>query len=796
MKKTIIAAVSIAFIFLMASSVLSATVHNSGMPKSDEILYKAYPGAPPDVVVDEFLTGVTDWLEGPGRSDLYDSVVAAGHTISEFDPKSEFTFAPINCRDYKVTSGDPNFPLNVSSFRLAQSYIYGMDDKEADVSGYYGVPWYYSLGNPVPDAQLPYYMGTLLPNTDFATAWSILQADGWAVDGDDWLAQNGKKARPSDGPSGGYITFLYSTGAEVYPEGPGGGWVQNFNEFIAYINATGPLMQILPTDFGTLVGELLSVRNYDIIGIGLTSLGRYVDWIYDCFHSDNDVDWGWNFCGANDTDYDVWGEIILTSMNITEVIEASQLWQEKFCYERLDWMPLIAGLEFITTANDTRGELVNNIPMDNFGPTNDYTFMAMHWKGTPGTDWGYGGSYNTGLGDIPDTLNPYTDNTLYGWWLMDRAIPGLLAVNPDTVTDMPMVAADWMVDTWTSIPELGITDGSTATFWLRQDVDWHDGMPVNAYDCVNNMRLLREYRFGRYSGTWANLVYEEADGPYKFNVYFGQTSLYYAGYVAGTALLSPKHITDLVEELVEDGILTEFENWAPCETTATYASLTGEAPPTKYPFMKQLVGCGPFVFDNYDRSLATGRVQRYEEFFINAPVIGAIVGEWRIDPCTTYEYKAQLHNFGAKTNNEWGTVTNMTVYAKIYEDGILATTTADYNLDPWEHVYTGPYTTGVIECGLHNITIEVYNEEDDSLVHTYLHEYVATIREDVNTYTGELLDFKVDMRDIGRAARAFGSYPGHLRWDPPTDVNDDYKTDMRDIGAIARRFGWACTPCP
>ncbi len=51
-------------------------------------------------------------------------------------------------------------------------------------------------------------------------------------------------------------------------------------------------------------------------------------------------------------------------------------------------------------------------------------------------------------------------------------------------------------------------------------------------------------------------------------------------------------------------------------------------------------------------------------------------------------------------------------------------------------------------------------------------------------------DFKVDMRDIGGAARAFGSYPGHERWTAIADINDDKKVDMRDIGGIARMFGW------
>ena len=70
-----------------------------------------------------------------------------------------------------------------------------------------------------------------------------------------------------------------------------------------------------------------------------------------------------------------------------------------------------------------------------------------------------------------------------------------------------------------------------------------------------------------------------------------------------------------------------------------------------------------------------------------------------------------------------------------------------------------------------------------------------TIKEDIagSTYINSRLtapDFKVDMKDIGAAAKAFGSYPGHARWSTGADINGDYKVDMKDIGAIAKRFGW------
>ena len=39
------------------------------------------------------------------------------------------------------------------------------------------------------------------------------------------------------------------------------------------------------------------------------------------------------------------------------------------------------------------------------------------------------------------------------------------------------------------------------------------------------------------------------------------------------------------------------------------------------------------------------------------------------------------------------------------------------------------------------------------------------------------------------AARAFGSYPGHERWNNAADINKDDIVDVRDIASIGRKFG-------
>jgi len=50
-------------------------------------------------------------------------------------------------------------------------------------------------------------------------------------------------------------------------------------------------------------------------------------------------------------------------------------------------------------------------------------------------------------------------------------------------------------------------------------------------------------------------------------------------------------------------------------------------------------------------------------------------------------------------------------------------------------------------------------------------------------------DNKVDVRDVSIVALAFGSYPGHARWNPVADVNKDRKIDVRDVALVAKNFG-------
>jgi len=50
-------------------------------------------------------------------------------------------------------------------------------------------------------------------------------------------------------------------------------------------------------------------------------------------------------------------------------------------------------------------------------------------------------------------------------------------------------------------------------------------------------------------------------------------------------------------------------------------------------------------------------------------------------------------------------------------------------------------------------------------------------------------DGKVNMIDIGIVASAFGSFPGHLKWNPKADIRQDGIINLRDIALVAKNFG-------
>ncbi|MGD8544555.1 MAG: hypothetical protein PVH12_00115 [Candidatus Bathyarchaeota archaeon] len=119
--------------------------------------------------------------------------------------------------------------------------------------------------------------------------------------------------------------------------------------------------------------------------------------------------------------------------------------------------------------------------------------------------------------------------------------------------------------------------------------------------------------------------------------------------------------------------------------------------------------------------------------------------------------------------------------------GVIATVT--FNIINWERGLERP----PLSCGLNLEVTQVIDEDTALIPHTVLNG----LFENYPTNIGDInFDGVVDMRDVGIAALAFGSHPGHPRWNPEVDTNGDEQIDMRDIALVARNFGWTPTYDP
>jgi len=149
---------------------------------------------------------------------------------------------------------------------------------------------------------------------------------------------------------------------------------------------------------------------------------------------------------------------------------------------------------------------------------------------------------------------------------------------------LPCLAKDWKIS----------DDGKSITFHLVENATWHDGKPVTAedvkftFDYNKKHDLSIAYLYKKY--------YNRVDVVDKHTV-----TLYATEPIGATLLTSlqsayiiPKHIWDKVDD------------------------------PEKYEGKDGMVGCGPFVFQNYDPVAAEAHFKGNADFFLGKPSFDAV----------------------------------------------------------------------------------------------------------------------------------------------------------------------------
>ena len=795
----------------------SVTNINDPFPHIQRIQYEVY-GNEGLMTTALVLQGI-DMMPGPYRMPDLNAVLGAGCNIT-VDPSASVRFMAIQCRDVYCdhvlggpagrAPGETCKPLNDSRFRLALTYMWGMDDKADAIYGYCQNYLTVALGAAIPPAQaVPWHNNVdILPDTDSDIAWQILMDAGYTLgtggDAGHLLNPDGSRVRAID--------VIYRIGS-LFSAFVLADFVAQVNTFFQDRGCTiGPTFTLVPISYATLMDQLMVYHDFDMVAMELDDLGLTPDWSYDLYHSSTIGQGRWNFCGFQNETMDALLDTMMYDLDADAVKDA--VWEMQRLFNS-DWVPLfLVSTGFVVTT--WHPDLDNFIASPGIGADqNLMNWRHVHWD--PDTVYSnppYEGLIRRGMGDEPDTLSPWTDNTPYGWRILDGLCePLMMPTQPDPSVDMPWLAHTVESEVYINVTALGIIDGMRIAYYLRNDVYWQDTgadgkvFQFTAEDCQFAFDMLKKWQVGRYERFWKNLVHTEAENPYEFVAYFNETSLWYEDYLQ-IASFFPKHIYYILDEMAEQapGTYTDkklvfdafipdewdYQAWTAMGKTLWYTSTrphyidyygtwsdAGLLPRDSNAPQTANVGAGAFVYDYYDDVPRIGEVHANEVYWVDGPIKSVVDAPYVVTPWDTIEYNVLIANYGYKVDGE---LANKTVDVIIYEDDIVTHTETDVQVNVFDWATLGPYSISAISAGYYNITVEVL--QDSTVIDRYTHMTLVTIPEDVNQ------DVMIRLIDVYKVALAFRTSPGHPRWDPDADINGDFAVDIVDLGCVAKLFGW------
>ena len=303
-------------------------------------------------------------------------------------------------------------------------------------------------------------------------------------------------------------------------------------------------------DYGYLTDSMMDYYQYDMYALGW-SIGRFPNHLYDFFHSSmNRIPEGYNIPGVNNATLDGYLDIIQTSSDINEIKAAAKDASDLLAVLCVSIptvtrpLNLAAGHEDATAFSDSVGGIINS---PGFGADTGYTYTGLYWLGNVDPDtnpYGIGGEMAGIIPSEPTNYHPAFASTTDEYLILDCMVEGLIGVDVYTHQDIPWLATKWNVTDWDCTFEGAPAVGMNTTFWLRDDVYFHDGVKFDAYTCEYSLEWLKDMEIGRAQAMWKDLHDVTVYNSTCFSVFHNVSSLWTFYDIAGWAPAVPKHIYD------------------------------------------------------------------------------------------------------------------------------------------------------------------------------------------------------------------------------------------------------------
>jgi len=437
---------------------------------------------------------------------------------------------------------------------------------------------------PGPPAQGEWYNSNVDPHTyDPDMAHDILTYDSnWVWDAGDGRWELGKSFAGHSAGEPMPTTIIYSPESAVAPTS----W-EIVKTTVARMTGAGPFAAHplpvfdVPIDFAVL-SDILDFEpnrssSYDAGGWdayfgGYGGLGNSATFLFNLFHSSQDVEIGDNQMHLNNAALDAELDVINTSLDHAAKVAAAHT-----AYELLmgntayQYDPttngIIASIPIYSLAhyNAFNPELRGIVNAPGLGSDNMWTGLNMHW--TPGlermSDLVPGGTMASWCLNYPPLtpLGPLSPRrhcpraTVPSWEILNRIFDPLIAVNPYTLEHFAWILNATKDPDYPDTPGYYVEpwgDGMKVTYYLVDDTPlWQDGHQVDAFDCEFAWEYQVEYQIGQW---WETFMYfdhaDVIDVPYNRTVaaYLTETSQFTPLVLAEMALMFPEHIWGCTHE--------------------------------------------------------------------------------------------------------------------------------------------------------------------------------------------------------------------------------------------------------
>jgi len=739
-------------------------------PRVDEMYFK-YEGdwlqmakrGEYDAMWDAFMYGgLSRELEGMGWNyslvkSAFGPIIFLGINCRDVTPESSGKFANYHNR----TPGFSLYPLNLTAFRKALRILAGNKSvRENMIKDIFG-PLCSALDSIIPPTNR-YWFNPYPSNISYssAEAYKILVQAGFSNSSGYWTCPNGQELRQ--------IYLLVSADSPTGPEYCMR-TVELLNKFFGKMSDGKSdyfLYDLLPFDRYARI--VYGNRDFDIAYV-MHGIDVFPSHLYRLFHVESDRPLSlfcWNAFGLNNSVLNdlLWKLNFGRDPASDRLLSLEEL--RKVCFEaqriienETPIIPLLVRNRFRAFRPGLAGW--------NFEFSQRWLYALTHWE-----DLSVGGCINWLVGDIDAewNLHPLTLHRKYqpDRYLFDAVFDPLIVFDPYTGEELPWAAIGWKREPWTDAA-LNVTSGMKVTFWLRDDMFWHDGVPITAEDVKFCWEYLKRFDAPVFGDVADKLVKVETEGTWIVHAYVNSTCYALIYDLADTALLLPKHLW---------GNVTDPLAFRPWEHVHPLFDGSRESWPGWWPYdwpLTMYVGSGPFIFHNWN---STARPQyihvvRNPCYWVTCPVVSGITAK-------PYAFVGAPVNFTVSLVSVLDK--NATVELSIYVDDVLWDV-VNVTLEPFGYERLGPYTLKWLSPGIHTIKA-VHTESITGISFTYTEMVVVTVPEDLNR------DLHVDIQDIFIAANAFGSYPAHPRWNPQADINKDNYIGIDDIYLIAKKFGW------